>query len=84
VRLQRGLFFKNRPTLRGEIVATMPRFWTSSASSRLVQWLIGRPDCSGGSQATAMIWTICSGLKVAGFPGRGASSRISSTSLRNC
>jgi hypothetical protein len=34
----------------------MPRFMTSAAISRLVHWLIGRSDCSGFSQARAMIW----------------------------
>src|SRR5262249_30203005 len=37
-------------------------------------------DFEGGSQATATIWTTCSGVKVAGPPGRGASSRASSIS----
>ena len=41
----------------------MPRLRASSASSRGVQWLIGRPDASGGSQARAMIWHHCSALK---------------------
>ena len=30
----------------------MPRLTTSSASSWAVQWVMGRPDFSGGSQAT--------------------------------
>ena len=47
---------------------TIRRLTTSSASSREVQWLMGRPDFSGGSQATATMPTICSGLKVAGTP----------------
>ena len=33
----------------------MPRFTASSASSRGVQCVTGRPDFSGGSQATAKI-----------------------------
>jgi hypothetical protein len=41
---------------------------------------MGLPDFSGGSQATATIWTMCSGPKVAGLPERGASSRIRSIS----
>jgi hypothetical protein len=32
---------------------TICRFLTSSANSALVQWLMGLPDFSGGSQATA-------------------------------
>ena len=59
---------------------TMCRFLTSSANSAWVQWLIGLSDFEGGSQATAAIWTICSAVKVAGPPGRGASSRAASMS----
>jgi hypothetical protein len=57
----------------------MPRLQASSASSRGVQWLIGRSDASGGSQARAMIWHHCAALKVVGAPGRGASWRRSGT-----
>jgi hypothetical protein len=53
---------------------TTLRFFTSSANSLADQWRIGRPDFSGGSQAMATIWTICSGLKVAGPPGRHRAS----------
>ncbi len=63
---------------------TIRRLTTSSASSREVQWLMGRPDFSGGSQATATMPTICSGLKVAGTPGRGMSSRICWMKDDNC
>ena len=35
--------------------------------------LIGTASFSGSSQASAMIWQICSGVKVAGAPQRGAS-----------
>src|SRR5215216_6615403 len=59
------------------MVATMPRLRASSASSRGVQWRMGRADASGGSQASAMIWHQCSALKVAGAPGRGASCKRS-------
>jgi len=61
------------------MVVTIPRLQASLASSRGVQWLMGRPDVSGGSQAKAMIWHHCSALKVAGAPGRGASWRRSCT-----
>ena len=43
----------------------------SAASSRGVQWLVGRSLPGGGSQATATTWTICSGAKWPGAPGRG-------------
>src|SRR5579883_1264497 len=32
---------------------------------------MGRPDLPGGSQATARIWTICSGVNLPGGPGPG-------------
>ena len=51
----------------------MPRLTTSSASSWAVQWVMGRPDFSGGSQATARIWVTCSGVNLPGAPGRGSS-----------
>jgi hypothetical protein len=57
----------------------MLRLRASSASSRGVQWLMGRADASGGSQASAMIWHHCSALKVAGAPGRGASCKRAGT-----
>ena len=47
----------------------MPRLRASSASSRGVQWLIGRPDASGGSLARAMIWHHCSGAEGGRSPG---------------
>jgi hypothetical protein len=72
---------KKRPTWRSEIVVTIPRLRASSASSRGVQWLMGRPDTSGASQATAMLWHHCSALKGAGAPGRGASCKRSATEL---
>jgi hypothetical protein len=50
----------------------MPRRVTSSANSRGVQWLLGHPNASGGSQASAMIWHHCSGLKASDVPSRGA------------
>jgi hypothetical protein len=43
--------FSSRAAWRGEIWATMPRCMISSAISRPDQWLIGRSDCSGFSQA---------------------------------
>ena len=56
---------------------TIPRWTASSASSRGVQWAIGRPNASGGSQASARIWQTCSGLKVAGLPERDSSPKMS-------
>jgi hypothetical protein len=35
--------------------------------------------CSGGSQASAMIAQTCSGVNVAGAPGRGASASRTTT-----
>jgi len=57
----------------------MPRFITSSAISRLVQWLMGRPESSGCSQAMASILHRWSVVILGGAPGRGKSSRRSST-----
>ena len=70
--------FKKRPTWRAEIDSTRRRCWTSSASSRGVQCVTGRSLSSGGSQATARIWVICSGVNLPGQPGRGRSRRSSS------
>ena len=57
---------RKRLTWDVEIDVTMPRLTTSSASSWAVQWVMGRPDFAGGSQATARIWVTCSGVN---FPG---------------
>lgn len=51
----------------------------SSAISRFVQCVIGRPTSSGFSQASSSIRQICSALIRAGAPGRGRSSKRSST-----
>lgn len=59
--------------------STIPRAMISSASSRWLQWLIGRSEPSGCSQANAMIWQICSGVIRAGAPDRGASASRSAT-----
>src|SRR4051794_22805523 len=48
----------------------MPRAITSAVSSRTVQWVIGRPDFAGGSQATAKIRVTCSGVNLPGAPAR--------------
>jgi hypothetical protein len=56
----------------------MPRLITSSAISRWVQWVMGRPDWLGASQAMATIAQICSAVIVDGLPERGASLRRSS------
>ncbi len=50
----------------------------SSAISRLVQWVIGRPDSLGASQAMATMAQICSGVMRGFLPDRGASRRRSS------
>jgi hypothetical protein len=55
------------------MLLTMPRVIASSANSQGVQWLTGRPESAGASQASATIWQICSGVNVAGRPPRGAS-----------
>ncbi len=59
--------------------STIPRWMISSASSRFVQCVMGRPASSGFSQANASIRQICSALIRAGAPGRGRSSKRSST-----
>src|SRR5918998_297984 len=63
-------FLNHRLTVLRAIVFTIPRLTTSAANSREPQRVIGRPECCGGSPATAISLTICSGLKVAGLPGR--------------
>ena len=57
----------------------MFRLMISSASSRAVHWLIGRPDAAGASQANASIWQRWSAVMRRGAPGRGKSSSRSST-----
>ncbi len=54
---------------------TIPCLTASSANSRGVQVVTGRPHWSGGRQARLMICAICSAVKVAGVPGRGASAK---------
>ena len=44
--------------------------------------MIGRPDRSGGSQASARICVICSGVNFPGLPLRGASASRSSMARR--
>ena len=56
----------------------MPRLTISSAISRLVQWVMGRPDWLGASQAMAAMAQICSGVIRGRLPERGASRRRSS------
>lgn len=46
-------FLSSRAACRGEICSTIPRTFTSSALSRPVHWLIGRPDLAGASHAKA-------------------------------
>ena len=57
------------------MVRTMPRVISSSAHSQDVQWLTGRPQSSGASQATATNWHSGSGVNVAGRPRRGPSRK---------
>lgn len=54
------VFFNRRAACRGEICAMMPRAITSAASSRPVQWLMGRS--LGCSHARATNWHVCSAL----------------------
>jgi hypothetical protein len=63
-----------RPTERCEMLATSPRLTASRASSFWLQWVIGRPQAAGGSQARATIAQTCSAVKTAGAPERGASA----------
>ena len=72
------LLFKSLAACLGEIVSTIFRAIISSASSRPVHWLIGRPDVSGSSQASASSWHRWSAVIRAGPPGRGRSSNRSS------
>src|SRR4029434_8591113 len=62
-------FFNSRAAWRGEICATIPRLRISSAISRLVHWLMGRPEVLGASQARATIWHTCSAVIRTGCPG---------------
>src|SRR5512143_1646388 len=50
-----GPLFKSRAAWRSEISETMPRRLISAAISRPVHWLMGRPERSGASQASATI-----------------------------
>lgn len=60
------------------MLATICRCIASSASSRLVQCVTGRPHSWGlFSQAMATIWQSCSAVKVGGAPQRGRSSSSS-------
>lgn len=71
--------FKSLAACRGEIVSTMLRAIISSAISRPVHWLMGRPDFSGDSHASASNWQRWSAVIRMGPPGRGRSSSRSST-----
>src|SRR5271156_2954423 len=79
MRFEVGLFFKNRPTERCEMLGTRPRRIASPAISRWLQWLIGRSLSDGLSQVIAITAQICSGVYVAGAPERGASQSRSGT-----
>src|SRR6266849_4260514 len=76
MRLQ-SVFFNKRAACRGEICLTIPRVITSSAISRPVHWLIGRPAFAGASHVNAAIWQRCSVVIRDGAPGRGASCKRS-------
>jgi hypothetical protein len=56
----------------------MPRLTIASAISRPVQWVMGRPDWLGASQAIATMAQICSGVMRDLWPERGASRRRAS------
>lgn len=57
------------------MVGTIPRLIASSANSRAVQWVTGRPHSSGRFwQANATIWHNCSAVNVGGAPDRARSS----------
>jgi hypothetical protein len=68
-----------RPIERCEIWPTSPRLTAARASSLWLQGVLGHPLADGGSQARATIAQICSAVKVAGAPERGASARRSAT-----
>lgn len=70
--------FKSLAACLGEIVSTILRAIISSAISRPVHWLIGRPDFSGDSQANISSWQRWSAVIRTGPPGRGRSSSRSS------
>jgi hypothetical protein len=55
----------------------MPRLTISSAIARPVQWVMGRPDWLGASQAIATMAQICAGVIRDLLPERGASRRRS-------
>ena len=59
-----------RSTCLREIVSTMPRLMTSSASSCGVQCVTGRSLSSGGSQATAMVHSEAAALLLVAEPSR--------------
>lgn len=61
-----SVFFQRRAAWRGEICAPIPRKRISSAISRLVHWLIGRPAPLGASQASATMWQTCAAVLRAG------------------
>src|SRR5262249_54457236 len=74
VRLEVSLFFKKRPTERCETFGTRPRLMASSAISRWLHWLIGRPFSDGFWRFIAPFAKICGAVYVGGFPDRGASA----------
>ena len=71
--------FKSLAACRGEIVSTMLRAIISSAISRPVHWLMGRPDFSGDSHASASNKQRWSAVIRMGPPARGRSASRSST-----
>lgn len=73
------LLFKSLAACLGEMVSTIWRLIISSAISRPVHWLMGRPASAGGAQANASSWQRWSAVILAGAPGRGKSSNRSAT-----
>jgi hypothetical protein len=72
--VSRPLRFNKRPTRRGDMLGTRPRLLTSSANSRGVQGVTGRPESAGASPATATLWPSRAGVHVAGRPRPGWSA----------
>ena len=76
------LSVKTVETHRENIKAKLNLPNSAELSREAVQWVMGRPDFSGGSQATARIRVTCSGVNLPGAPGRGSSLRTASMARR--
>src|SRR6476469_6497804 len=79
VRLEIPLLTK-RAAWRGEIRSTILRRSASTAISRPLHSVIGRPEAAGASQPMRTIWQTCSSLIWIGRPGRGTSVKRSTRS----